>query len=77
MHVPHDYLQGQYIFGMRGFLTTYCDKKRGAVVCLPQSLRVQRREDRNIVILCAMAVSLYNHNFIDGSYFLRDTHILL
>jgi hypothetical protein len=31
-------------------------------VCLPQSLSVQRREDRNIVILCAIAVSLCNFN---------------
>jgi hypothetical protein len=28
---PTRLLRGQDIFGMRGFLTTYCDKKRGAV----------------------------------------------
>jgi hypothetical protein len=67
MHVPYDYLRGQYIFDLRGFLTTYCDKKRGAVEISYRQFvypnpSASRGEKIATSSLCAIAVSLYNHN---------------
>jgi hypothetical protein len=62
-------LRGQDIFGIKGFLTIYCDKKRGAVeISHRQFVDPDPSESKGEKIatskLCAIAVSLCNYNFV-------------
>jgi hypothetical protein len=63
--------------GLKGFKMRDAVETRHTTVCLPQSLGGQRREGRDIVLLCAIAVII---NLFDGiltpTYFYRPFVIL-